>query len=308
MIDSSHVTLRRELPSLAGLAHRSLAALLVLGAQSSCARAASPAPAPPPAAHAPKQETVAADASDSLARVLRAPGGFQRVMTRADSVVQSRGGSRAENAQLYPAWNAPWGSRRSTRSRMPACSDSTVEDTLLLSVRLGRDAEHFNGFTCELVFHATGADSLGPWWHMEGKGGKNPGSLRMEWAGSPDFSWPQPFRSAGQGFVILDRTPSRARFRMVFAVPFENSGAVDGDSLYTLCRVILKHRPDRALAGCDRPVCVEWASATLAFGPKDEPRVARGERFVSYSAPATACEPFTGPRVPAWKPKTQAKR
>ncbi len=308
MIDSSYSTLRRTLPSRAGLARRSLAVLLGMGALGSCAFAADRSPAPPPVAHASKDGAATAGTSDSLARVLREPGGFQRVLTRADSVVKSRGGARADNAQLYLAWNAPWGSRRSARSRMPACDDSTVADTLFLSVKLGRDAERFNGFTGELVFHATGTDTLGPWWHMEGKGGKNPGSLRAEWGGSPDFGWPQPFRSAGQGFIILDRTPSRARLRMVFAVPFEISGTVDSDSLYTLCRVILKHHPDRALAGCDRPVCVEWASATLAFGPKDEPRVARGERFVSYSAPATACGPFMGPRVPAWKPKTPTRR
>jgi len=48
---------------------------------------------------------------------------------------------------------------------------------------------------------------------------------------------------AGQGLVLLDRTPQVARLRMVFAVPYERAGPVVADSIYTLCRVILKHRP-----------------------------------------------------------------
>ncbi len=224
-------------------------------------------------------------------------------MSRADSVVKSQGGPRADAAQLFLSWNAPWGSRRAQRARTPACGDSTVEDTLFLSFLSGRDAEHFTGFTGQLVFRATGADTLGPWWHMEGKGGANAGSLRAEWAAASDFGWRQPFPVMGQGFVILDRTPTVARLRMVFAVPYESSGPVAADSIYTLGRVILRHRPERTLAGCKQPICVEWVEATLAFGPKDEPQLRRGERFVAFGGLYPLCEPYKGPRMDAWKPK-----
>jgi len=93
---------------------------------------------------------------------------------------------------------------------------------------------------------------------------------------------------------------------MVFAVPYEGAGPIAADSTYSLCRVILKHRPSRRLAGCEQPVCVEWAKATLAFGPKDEPEVSRGERFAAFNGAYAICEPFKGPRVATWKPPKTA--
>ena len=101
---------------------------------------------------------------------------------------------------------------------------------------------------------------------------------------------------------MLDRTPQAVRLRLIFAVPVDGAGPVVADSVYTLCRLIFTHRPSRRLAGCGQPVCVEWAAGTLAFGPKDEPQVRRGERFASYGGPYPLCEPFKGPRPRAWKP------
>jgi hypothetical protein len=243
---------------------------------------------------------------DTVAHPLRAPGALQRLMAHQDSVVKAQGGPRADNAQLFLSWSAPWGSKRAQQARKPACADSTAEDTLYLSFLPGRVGKTFTGFTAQVLFHATAGDTLGPWWHMEGKGGENAGSMRVEWAAVPGFVWKQPFPVTGQGGVLLDRTPQVARLRMVFAVPYEEAGPVAADSIYTLCRLIFKHRPSRRLAGCDRPVCVEWEKATLAFGAKDEPEVSRGERFVAFAGPYSICEPFKGPRVAAWKPKPAA--
>ena len=239
---------------------------------------------------------------DTVAHPLRAPGAITRLMAQADSAVKAQGGPRADNAQLFLSWNAPWGSKRAQQARRPACSDSTSEDTLYLSFLPGRVGKTFTGFTAQLFVHATGSDTLGAWWHMEGKGGENAGALRAEWAANPGFGWRQPFPVTGQGFVLLDRTSTVARLRMVFAVPYEGAGPVVADSVYALCRVIFKHRPSRRLAGCEQPVCVEWGKATLAFGPKDEPEVSRGERFVAFAGAYSICEPFKGPRVAAWKP------
>ena len=243
---------------------------------------------------------------DSVANPLRAPGALSRLMAEADSAVKAQGGPKAPDAQLFLSWNAPWGSRRAQQARTPACADSATEDTLYLAFQAGRVGRKFTGFTTELFFRAMPGDTLGTWWHMEGKGGENAGALRMEWAAAPGFAWKQPFAATGQGFVTLDRTPAVARLRMVFAVPYEGAVPVVADSIYSLGRVILKHRPARRLAGCDRPVCVEWGMATLAFGPKDEPKVSRGERFVAFGGPYTLCEPFKGPRVPTWKPPKSA--
>ena len=250
---------------------------------------------------APPLEDSARAVPDTL-HPLRQPGAISRLMAHQDSVVKAQGGPRADNAQLFLSWNAPWGSKRAQQARRPACADSTVEDTLYLSFLPGRVGKTFTGFTSQLYFHATGSDTLGPWWHMEGKGGENAGSLRVEWAGAPGFGWKQPFPVPGQGFVLLDRTPTSARLRMVFAVAYEAAGPVVADSVYSLCRVIFKHRPARGLTGCEKPVCIEWEKATLAFGAKDEPEVSRGERFVAFSGPYVICEPFKGPHSAAWKP------
>lgn len=241
-------------------------------------------------------------ASDSAARSNPLPR-FSQIISEADSAVKARGGSSANDAQLFMSWNAPWGMPRAQQARQPACSDSTVEDTLYLSVRTGRSAERFTGFTGQLLIHASGRDTLGRWWHMEGKGGSNPGSLRVEWAAMAPWAAQQPFRTSGQGFVLLDRTPTTARLRMVYAVPFDQAAPIAAETTYVLARVILKHRPERELAGCTQPVVIEWSSATLAFGPKDEPTVQRGERFVTYSGPLGLLEPYRGARVPVWKPK-----
>jgi hypothetical protein len=227
-------------------------------------------------------------------------------MAEADSAVKAQGGPKAPDAQLLLSWNAPWGTKRAQQARKVACADSTTEDTLYLSFLAGRKAQRFTGFTGQLHFRATGSDTLGPWWHMEGKGGENAGSLRVEWAGSPGFAWKQPFPGPGQGFVILDRSPVVARLRMVFAVPYDVAGPIAPDSIYSLCRVILKHRPARRLAGCEQPVCVEWGKATLAFGPKDEPEVSRGERFVAFNGAYRHLRAVQGPRVATWKPPKTA--
>ena len=234
--------------------------------------------------------------------------GMSQIISEADSAVRARGGSRADHAQLFLSWNAPWGRERAQPARMPACADSTLEDTLYFSILTGRPGERFTGFTGQLLVHATGADTLGSWWHMESKGGENPGSMRMEWAALAPWADRQPFRSAGQGFVLLDRTPTVARLRMVYAVPFDQSGPIAADTVYTLARLIFKHRPERRLEGCKQPVVIEWAESSLAFGPKDEPMVRRGERYVAFSGPLALLEPFRGARVETWKPKPPAKR
>jgi len=249
-----------------------------------------------------------APAADSL--VVRVPSrSMARILAEADSAVRARGGARADDAQLFLSWDAPWGTPRARRARMPACRDSTRGDTLFLCMRTGRAAEVFTGFTARLVVHATGADTLGPWWHMQGKGGANPGAMRVEWAALQD--WPGavvPFRAQGQGLVQLNTESAVARIDMVYALPGSEAAPVAADTVYTLARIVLRHRPGPGLAGCERPVVVEWARGTLAFGLKDEPTVARGERFVTWAGPYALADAFRGPRVPAWKPATPGPR
>jgi len=241
--------------------------------------------------------------ADSVAHVRAAIKSVSRLLAEADSAVKARGGARADQAQLFLSWDAPWGNRRAQRSRMPACDDTTREDTLYLCVRTGRASDQFTGFTASLTVHPTGSDSLGDWWKMKGKGGLNPGSLRVEWAAQHDwFGAPQPFLESGQGLTTLDNQPYLARLRMVFAVPIGVAAPIAADPVYALARVVLRHHPERRLMGCEQPVVIEWEEATLTFGLKDEPRVSRGERLVSFAGPYALTEPFHAPRTQAWKP------
>ena len=239
---------------------------------------------------------------DSLLRPMRKP--TAQLLAEADSAVKARGGARADNAQLFLSWNAPWGQRRAKRERSPVCADSDTQDTLYLCMTAERTSDQFLGFTAELLVHATGADTLGPWWHMQGKGGENPGAMIVEWSAMQDWDGAsQPFATLGQGFVKLDTQRERALVRMSYATPIlEAKSPFDPNAVYTLARMVLKHNPGRHVPGCDKPVVIEWASSTLTFGIKDEPRVARGERFVTYGGSLELAEAYREAHVKAWKP------
>jgi hypothetical protein len=244
--------------------------------------------------------------SDSLARKPQKPMAQQ--IAEADSILRLQGGSRADDAQLFLSWDAPWGQKRARRERRPACADSTVEDTLYLCMTTGRASGEFDGFTAELMVRAVGTDTLGAWWHMQGKGGENPGAMRVEFAALQDWGAPQPFQQPGQGFVILEPSRSVAKVRLIFAVPNEPPVPIAAQPVYALARITLKHMPQRKLSGCSSPVVIEWTKATLAFGTRDEPTVARGERFVTFGGPYSLIDQFRGLKTQPWKPPPAAKK
>ena len=264
-------------------------------------------PAPADTGRAAASATTAAP-KDSVAKPQRK--GAAQMIAEADSAVKARGGARADSAELFLSWDAPWGKKRAKRERMPACSDSTREDTLYLCMRPGRTSERFLAFSAELTVHSTGTDTLGKWWHMQGKGGFNPGSMRVDWAPSQEeVGTPPLFDTQGQGFVVLEPGRSAARLRLLYAVPMTDAKfPVSARTTYCLARIVLKHKPARGLAGCESPVAIEWNSSTLTFGLKDEPRVARGSRLVSFSGPYSITAPFQSTRAPAWKPPANTKR
>lgn len=253
-----------------------------------------------------------APARPAAAETLRAAppaapsGNIQRLLAEADSMLKVRGGSHAAEAQLFLSWGAPWGSPGARTSFVPACSDTLAVDTLYLSFVPGREAVRFAGFTADLAFHAPAADTLGSWWHMESKGGANGGNLLVEFGPWGEAGPAQPWRAGGQGFTQLERRPDEMRLRILFAVSQAVAGPVVSDSMYSLCRVLVRHRRTDRLAGCGQPVCVEWVRGTLAFALKDAPEVRRGERFVSWGR--GACESFRGPRVPTWEPPKRPSR
>lgn len=263
-----------------------------------------------PATSAPAAGSTAQPVDDSL-RIVRPDSmiaaerkfNVQRLLAEADSMLKLRGGVHAEDAQLFLSWNAPWGQRRARTALTPRCDDTTAVDTLYLSFLPGRTSQGFNGFTSRLTFHSASADTLGPWWHMESRGGENGGNLLVEFGPSPDMPGPQPWNVSGQAVSQLKRTPRDVDLTLLFAVNHLMARPIVADTIYTLCRVLVRHRRATRLSGCGQPVCIEWSRATMAFAIKDEPEVRRGERFVTYGAEGTSCREWRDSRTQPWKPK-----
>ena len=95
--------------------------------------------------------------------------------------------------------------------------------------------------------------------------------------------------------------------RLIYAFALGQGAPLDSGSVYTVCRLLIRHHHSRGIAGCVQPVCVEWGKASLAFALKDEPEVRRGERLVSYGAPYAVCEPYRTPIQRGWKPRYPLK-
>lgn len=241
-------------------------------------------------------------APSTTGRIASAPPSLSQALAEADSANRLNGRFLTDRTRIYLSWNAPWGRTKAASTRMPQCRDSSAGDTLYLCVRFGRPAPRFTGFTATLLMHATGADTLAPWWSMESKGGANPGAMKVEWAAGATWAQPQPFNEQGQGAAVLDHDRMRSRLRLVYAVPFDRAASVAGDSVYCLARIVIGHRNARRVPGCDAPVVIEWNQASLAFGLRDESGVSVGERWVSFSGPFSLVEGFRGPRVKPWTP------
>lgn len=222
------------------------------------------------------------------------------MMARADSIVKAQGGPWAGNARLFLTWDSPQGTRRANPAKSAACADGKGADTLYLAFIPGRPAPTFNGMTATLRFHASSGDTLPPWWQYQ-RGGAHAGGITVDFGPDPSMPYRQPWAAKGTGQARLEREGDALKLRMVYAVPLgPGAKGLAPDSIYTLARVVLRHAAE--LEGCAEPVCVEWAEATLAFGLKDEPRVQRGERFVSWNSPGgVVCAPYRK-RLEAWKP------
>ena len=140
----------------------------------------------------------------------------------ADTLLARRGGSHAENARLYLTWDAPYGMPRASRTHTPHAHNPAAEDTLWLCFLPGRTSPGFLGYTADLTFRAAPGDTLGPWWHMDGKG-VNKGELSIDFGPDSTFVQAQPWAVGGYGGGIINRTPASARVTIVFAVSYTDA-------------------------------------------------------------------------------------
>ena len=224
--------------------------------------------------------------------------GLQRDLQVADSLVKARGGPSAGDSRLLLSWNAPWGDGRARTSHRMSCRADATADTLYLSLECGRESATFNGFLAELVVRAAPGDSLGSWWSFE-QGGANAGQLLCDFGPNESMPGEQPWKVPGQGIIRWTREGGVGKVRMAYAISYKLATPVHRGRIYTLARLVLHHR--RELLGCADPVCIEWASASLAFALKDESTIATGERFVSLQSDDRAPCGVAGshPRTPA---------
>jgi hypothetical protein len=211
-------------------------------------------------------------------------------------------GSPAPNARLYLTWHAPFGQPRATDQLTAACGDTTAKDTLYMCFDPGRDVDHFQSFTATLYFWAGGEDSLDAHWRF----GEGRSYRRLVIQYAPDSvpgaepAWPtSAFASSG-----YSSTRASGKFRMIAAGPAGQGWPLQGGKPYVAARFLVP-RPAALDRACDRPVCIEWATAMLGLGGGELPEVKSGQRFVSWnSRGGKVCAPmreFAAP--PPWQPK-----
>ncbi len=213
---------------------------------------------------------------------------------------------------LYAAWNAPWGTPRASAHRTAPCGAEAASDTLYLTFDPGRDSPTFFGLMGEIYFRATSTDTLGPLWSFDDRP-ETESNLQIEFPSShgPDWGAPSPWKGQGFGAKKYDRTRSSGRLQMVYAVPDQVAGPVQGGRKYVFARLIVP-RGVKGMGACEQPVCIEWATAGLTFevdsGEIDAARQG-GSRFTTWnSKDGRSCADYTGILSPSgWKPKRSSK-
>jgi len=209
------------------------------------------------------------------------------------------GSGRAEggDSRIHLSWRDAYGQPRAVDNIAMTC-DSTLQDTLFLTMESGKDSPTFNGFTATLYFRAPQGDSLAPAWRISEK--QNPDWVTVLFDTEHNATVAAPWeRGQGLNAWKYDATRGSGRMRLMFGTG--QTGSVKKDQRYVLARVLIQH--PGAKAACTQPICVEWQTSTLSFNFGDEADVNQGARFVSWNGRG-ACDPFLPARGPApWKPK-----
>lgn len=201
--------------------------------------------------------------------------------------------------RIFLTADAPFGAKAARTWFAPVCGDTVHRDTLYLCFEPARDESLFYGFSGEILVYAAPGDTLGGFWQME-RGGANNGGMIAQFGPDESFPQPQPWGTQGVGTVLYDRTASSGRFRFLYAVPTGGAQPVKAGKLYVLGRIVLGQR-HAAAAGCERPVCIEWHKASLAFRASGEEQATLGDARWVHRGPG---EGDCRGRIPAWRPKT----
>ncbi len=223
-----------------------------------------------------------------VAQLAPAAGAAQRPPTRPTAVRQNR---------IFLSARAPWGEPGAVTTLRPACGDSAHRDTLYLCFEPATDESTFYGVAAEFYVYAQPGDTLGDFWAME-HGGANTGGMVVQFGPDETLPGPQPWPTRGIGTALYDHSAESGRFRCIYAMPMGHAGPVRAGTRYVLGRILLGARRPR-LPGCERPVCIEWHSATVQYRSGEKIVVRSGERWFTRGAVADRC----GGRIPAWRPR-----
>ncbi len=204
--------------------------------------------------------------------------------------------------RLYLSWNAPWGTPRATTAIDAPCGDSTATDTLYLSFDPGKDAPAFVGASAMLFFAPAQGVELPERWK---RGTATASPVRVSFEADPDRGFVTPWSSKGAGAPHYDVLGSRGRLQLIYAIAPDSGPGVENGKLYGIARVLVR-RSSAGADGCAAPLCIEWASATLAYGNDESRSVDAGERRVTINSPDGAvCAPGKSPfGAQPWKPGT----
>ena len=242
----------------------------------------------------------------SLAVVLCAPAARAVQMPPADTTRTS------EKARIYLTWHAPYGQPGATDQLVSACGDTTVKDTLYMSIDTGDDAPKFQSFTATLYFWAAPGDSLDPHW-LFGEG-QQIHRLEIEYAprdlAGVEPAWPASAYAAS-GY---NTSKASGKLRIIAAGPDGQGWPLTGGQTYVAARLLVPRPPAKSRA-CERSVCIEWSLALFGLGGGKLPEVHAGQRFASwnskggkvcstmrsFAAPAP-WHPPKAPLPPGWKP------
>lgn len=203
--------------------------------------------------------------------------------------------------RLFLSWNAPFGEPRATAAIAAPCGEAAT-DTLYMSFDPGKDAPAFVGATAVLYFEAAPGSELPERW-AHGTVAAPP--VRVTFEADPDRGFVTPWSSQAAGGPYYDVLDGRGRLRLIYAIAANSGPGVKAGKLYGYARVLVPRSPAGA-DGCAAPLCVEWESASLAFGPKDEGNTDQGERWVTMNSPdGAACVRSRSPFGAApWQPHT----
>lgn len=206
----------------------------------------------------------------------------------------------AQEPRLFMSWGAPYGTA-GAREWVPAPCGGAGRDTLFLCFDPGRARTPLIAATATLRLWPAEGDTLAPHWRFPAI---PPDSLvRIELAPETVPGAERVWTAAGMGGARYRSTRDGGTLRLIYAVRVADADTLSGGRLYALARLLFARPPSGP--GCDRPLCVEWEEATLAFGEQEEPTVVAGVRFTGWnSREAAACGRYRrfAPGAMPWQP------